>query len=265
MRTMMMARPAALAVLIAAALPSLMEAGAVPPPPAPPPQPEPPRAREMMPPTIVVTGRAEVARRPDLAVLSLGAVAQAETAAEAHTRVNQAVAATLERIKGLGVPPEQISTAGLTIYPVYAEQQPRREPVEPRIAAYRASQTIRVELDDLNAVGPVIDAGVQSGANQFQGLSFELRNDAEAKEEALRKAAEQARAKAQSLAAALSVRLGQLYQVVEQGAVVPVMRPEFAGRAVMMAADVAGTPIEPGQVRVEASVTLTYLIGPGHP
>jgi uncharacterized protein YggE len=212
--------------------------------------------------TVIVTGRGEVARRPDLAVLRLGAVAQAETASEAHGRVNEAVAASIERIKGLGVPAENISTAGLAIYPVYAEQQPRREPVEPRIAGYRASQTIRVELDDLGLVGRVIDSSVQSGANQFESLSFELRDDSEARRDSLQRAAQQARSKAQAIAEALGVSLGDLHRAEESGAVVPVIHREFAGRAAM-AMDAAGTPVEPWQVRVEASVTLTYLIGPG--
>lgn len=231
-------------------------------PPAPgPAEPLPPRGEghpHRPPPTIVVTGRGEVSQRPDTAVVRLGAVAQADTAAAAHTQVNQAVAASIEKIRALGVPDERISTAALSIYPVYAEQQPGRQPVEPRIAAYRASQTIRVELDDLTRVGPVIDTAVASGANQFEGLSFELRNDAEARQQALRRATREARAKARVMADALEVSLGDLHQATEQGAVVPVVRQEFMVRAAMDAA----TPIEPGQVRVEASVTLTYLIAP---
>lgn len=237
---------------------------AVPPGPGPMPPPGPHGGHHADMSTIVVTGHGEVSQRPDTAVVRLGATAQAATAAAAHAQVNQAVAASIEKIRALGVPDERISTASLSIYPVYAEQQPRREPVEPRIAAYRASQTIRIELDDLNVVGPVIDTAVASGANQFESLTFELRNDAEARRQALRLATQDARAKAQALAEALEVGLGGVYQAAEQGVVVPVVRAEFAMRAGMMA-DAAPTSVEPGQLRVQASVMLTYRIEPrGH-
>lgn len=252
----------AVAALAALSLTALAAARPPAPPPAPPPGPGAGGIHEhRMPPTILVTGRGEVAQRPDTAVVRLGAVAQAQTAAAAHAQVNQAVAASLEKIRALGVPDERISTAALSIYPVYAEQQPRREPVEPRIAAYRASQTIRVELDDLTKVGPVIDTAVASGANQFEGLSFELRNDAEARQQALQRATREAQAKARAMAEALEVGLGDIHQASEQGAVVPVVRPEFMMRTAMMDA-AARTPVEPGEIRVEASVTLTYLIAP---
>src|SRR5687767_3536905 len=110
---------AALAVLAASMCISL-SAGARPPSRPALPPPTPPEGRGIMPPTIVVTGRGEIAQRPDTAVVRLGAVAQAETAAAAHTQVSQAVAASIEKIRALGVPPERIATAALSIYPVYA-------------------------------------------------------------------------------------------------------------------------------------------------
>src|SRR5688572_13922608 len=91
-------------------------------PPIPPPQPEPDRRPDhRTPPMISVTGRSEVAARPDLAVLRLGATAQAETAAEAHGRVSQIMSAAIENIRALGVPEEDISTATLMMHPVYSQ------------------------------------------------------------------------------------------------------------------------------------------------
>jgi uncharacterized protein YggE len=140
-----------------------------PPAPIPPPQPQPggdePRDRRM-PPLISVSGRAEVGVKPDLAVLRLGATAQADSAAEAHGRVSQIMSAAIENIRALDVPEESISTSSLTMYPVYSQPGPREVNFEPRIVGYRASNTIRIELTDLQAVGAVTDAAVGSGASR---------------------------------------------------------------------------------------------------
>lgn len=234
------------------------------PPPMPPPRPEPEHRHDhRQPPMISVTGRAEVAARPDLAVVRLGATVQAETAAEAHGRVSQIMAAAIEQIRALGIPEEDISTASLNIFPVYSQPRPREETFEPRIIGYRASSTIRIELTNLDAVGGVIDTAIAAGANQFEGLSFELRDDSAIRMRALRQASQQARAKAEAIASALDVRLEGLQEAAEAnaGVVYPQMQ-RFAGRE-MLAMDAAATPVQPGQVRVEAVVTLSYRVSPG--
>lgn len=214
------------------------------------------------PPTLTVTGRAEVSADPDLAVVRLGATAQAEQAAAAQRQVNEIVQRALAAIRQQGVGEKQVTTVGLSLSPVYSDPglvQPGQGRQEPRVVGYRASNVIRVELTDVNAVGPVIDAGVKAGANEIQGVSFELRDDRKPRAEALRRAAASARAKAEALAEAAGVRLDSVYEVVEGGAnVIGPPVPHY--RTMALAAEVA-SPVEPGQVRVEAGVTIRYRIG----
>lgn len=233
------------------------------PPPMPPPRPEPAQRHDhRQPPMITVTGRAEVAVPPDLAVVRLGATVQAETAAEAHGQVSQIMAAAIEQIRALGVPEKDISTAALNIFPVYSQPRPREEMHEPRIVGYRASNTIRVELTNLEAVGGVIDAAIAAGANQFEGISFGLRDDSAVRMRALRQASQQARAKAEVIASALDVRLDGLQEAVEANAGFVYPQVQRFTRD-MVAMDAAATPVQPGQVSVEAVVTLTYRVSPG--
>ena len=267
MRTLTFVSLAAALVLYPVA--ALAQEGRPPLPPPPPTEPVHPEAghAHLRPPLISVTGRAEVAAKPDLAVLRLGATAQAQTAAAAHERVSTSMAAAIEKIVALGVAEENISTSELTMYPVYSQPQPvprggrEGQDHEPRIIGYRASNTIRVELSDLGLIGLVVDASVEAGANQFQGLSFELRDDAEIPRRALRRAVQEARAKAETIASALDVQLAGLHEAAEAnvGIPMPQMDRMMMGREMMVAAD-AGTPIQPGQVRVEAVVTLSYRV-----
>lgn len=261
MRTLMLASAAS--ALLLAPCTMLAQPDRPVPPPRPPEAPEGPREHRM-PPMISVTGRSEVAAKPDLAVLRLGATAQGQTAAAAHQQVSVVMNEVLGQLAALNIPEERISTSGLTIYPVYSEPRPRDQGAhEPRIVGYRASNTVRIELTDLGMVGQAIDVSVGAGANQFEGLTFELRDDSELRRRALRQAVQEAKAKAETIAGALEVQIEGLQEAAEAnvGIVYPQMQRMAMGRELAMAADM-GTPIQPGQVRVEATVTLSYRVRP---
>lgn len=216
------------------------------------------------PPTITVTGDGQSSAPADRAVLHLGAVAQAEQASVAQERVNNVMREAIGAVRGVIEDEKKISTAGISLLPVYAGRQgqpPDQQPAgEPRIVGYRASNRLRVVVDDLSKVGPVIDAGVREGANQVEGLSFELKDDAALRREALSDAARQAGAKADALAAALGVRIEGVVAVHETGVGVVRPRVEFSRAAAAME---TATPVQPGNVEVNASVMVTYRISPG--
>lgn len=218
-------------------------------------------AGELPPPTLTVTGDAEVSARPDLAVVELGATAQAQQATAAQGQVNETMQRAISALTDAGVPRPNIRTSGISLQPVYS-QPPRgqqgAEDQTPRIVAYRASNTVRVQVDDVSAVGDVIDAGVGVGANQLAGLSFELRDETPQRLQALREAVATAQRKAEALAEAAGVRLTSV-QAIEEGGVQIASPMDRRARAMSFE---AGAPVEPGQVRVDASVTLEYRIAP---
>ncbi|MCU0540121.1 MAG: SIMPL domain-containing protein, partial [Desulfobacterales bacterium] len=166
-------------------------------------------------PAVTVTGNADVAAAPDRARLSLGTVVETRQAADAQKQLAQIIQRVLGEIKALGVPEEKIRTTGLALTPVYSQPKPRAdpEPEAPRIVGYRATNSVTIQLDDLGRVGAVIDAGIAAGANQLSGLSFELKNDLPPRQQALRLAAQEARVKAETIAAALNLQLGEVLDV----------------------------------------------------
>jgi uncharacterized protein YggE len=213
------------------------------------------------PPALTVTGNADILVTPDEATVRLGIVRQASAAQAAQDEANTYAQAILSAIGKLGVPANQIQTARLVLTPVYAPRnQDSRTP--PRIVSYTATNTVSVRLDNLSLVGLVIDAGLESGANQLEGLQFGLRNDLPSRQLALQQAVLEARSKAQVMADALRVNLVEVLEVSE-GNVSVMPRNEFAvnGRVMAAAADVA-TPVSPGQLQVHANVTIRYRISP---
>ena len=215
-------------------------------------------------PSLTVQGTGQVQTAPDEATVRLGVVAQRPTAREAQGEVNRIANAVLAAIGKLGVPREQIQTSELQLYPVYSQDAPpeRGVPAEPRIVGYRATNVVSVRLEKLDLIGPVVDAGLEAGANQVEGVNFGLRGALAARQQALRQAADAGSKKAEALADALGVRLVGLLEVVEGG--VQMFTPRVANvRMAMESAQMDTTPISPGQVSVEATVTLTYRIEPG--
>lgn len=210
--------------------------------------------------TMTVSGQAEVMATPDRARINLGAEAQESDASEATAKVNSIMNGALANIKKLGVKDDAIQTTQVNLYPVYANRK-TGDNSPPSVVAYRATNAVQVTVDDLSLVGKVLDVGNAAGANVANGVNFELKDDTLSKAQALRKAAAEARTKAQALADALDVRLVELSTVNEGG--VNVVYPRAFGGAMMMAArDSASTPIQSGQLTIQANVSLVYVIAP---
>ncbi len=213
--------------------------------------------------TITVSGRGSASSAPDRAQVSLGVSSQKVTAAEAQADVNAALNRSLEALGALNIPKKSITTASINLYPIYDSPRPGRDGQDepPRVVAYRASNTIRITLDDLTLIGKVIDACIKSGCNQLEGVVFELKDDSSQRRDAIASACVDAAAKAETIASALKLRLVGIREIVEGGTQSPPM-PMYRARGGMeMMSDARGaTSIEPGQVKVDADVAVRYEV-----
>ena len=214
------------------------------------------------PPALSVNGSATLQVAPDRAVVRLGVMRQGTTAFNAQDQTNKVVQEILNALGREGITANQIQTSRLTLSPVYSQQRPgSNDP--PRIVAYMASNVVTITLDDLAKVGPAIDAGLTAGANQLQGVQFAIKDDLAVREQALRQAVTEAKRKAEAMADALGVRLVEILEVMEGGvSVTPKFMEERAVFSRAAAADIAPTPVSPGELDVQASVHVRYRIGP---
>jgi uncharacterized protein YggE len=205
------------------------------------------------PPSITVVGQATITAVSDQARIEFGVVTQGANAREAAERnaerLDRVLAELRRTLKG-GTP---IETVGYNLNPDYRYPQ---EGGQPTITGYTATNVVRVTTNDLKQIGQVIDVAIRAGANNVQSLQFTLRDEQSVRAKALREAATRARAKGDALASALGIRIARIYQVREEA---PATVRPFIG---MMAAEKqqASTPIEPGRIEVEATVTLVLEI-----
>jgi len=211
------------------------------------------------PPVLLVTGNSQVFVTPDQATVRLGIVRQSANAQTAQEQANVVAQEILNTIAKVGVPPSQIQTTRLVLTPVYAPRSPDSRDA-PRIVAYNATNSVSVRLENLSVIGPVIDAGLKAGANQLEGVQFGLRNDLPSRQQALKQAVEEARSKAQTMADALRVNLVEVLEASEGGvSILGDSIEPLAGRVMSLTAE---TPVSPGQIRVNANVTIRYRITP---
>ena len=204
--------------------------------------------------TITVNGTGEAFAAPDMAIVSIGVTSEAPTAGEALAKNNADMAATVAKLKELGVADRDLQTSGLSLNPQYDYENNRRSP---RVIGFAASNTLTVRLRDLSKAGAVIDEAVRAGANALGGVSFGFDDPAPLKADARKNAVRDARATAELLAKESGVTLGRILTINDGYVAAPSPRPAMMR---MEAAQASAVPMEAGESGVNASVTMVFEI-----
>jgi len=200
--------------------------------------------------SIRVTGDAVVTAKPDRALIDVGVLTQekqSQNAAAQNARQLDAIMVALHKLLGADA---DIKTINYALNPDY---QYRPLGGKSAVSSYTALNVVRVTVDDLDKVGPVIDAATQAGANHVESVRYTVRDQQVLRSQAVREAALKARANADALASALNLKITRIVSV-EEGDSTP------AGPDAADPRDPAGpapTPIQSSSFVVTANVTLT--------
>ena len=205
---------------------------------------------------IVTTGEAEVKRAPDRAWVAINAESRAKDPKEAQRLNAAAMTAVMEKLKGMQLGAEAIRTTGYELHPEFDYANGRQT-----LRGYVARNSIEVRVDDIARVGDVLGAAVGSGATTVGGLRFGLQDREKVEREALRLAVQDARGRADAMAAGAGVQILRVHRIEEQrmGGPEP-PRPMMRQMALESTADAAAPPIAPGTVEIRSTVTLTVVV-----
>lgn len=209
-------------------------------------------------PQIRVTGSGEASISPDMAVLTLTVMREAESAREALDANNEAMAEVTAAMREAGIEDRDLRTSGLQINPRYNHPRPDSEDSEPRIVAYQVYNTLTVRVRDIDIVGEVLDRSVTLGVNQGGSIEFMNDDPSEVMDTARRRAVEDAMNRARTLADAAGVSLGPVISIAEQTQGQP-PRPMMARGMEMQMSD-AAVPVEPGENTYNVHVNVTFGI-----
>jgi len=206
---------------------------------------------------VTVTGTAEVEAQPDRARILFAVETEGATAQEAGERNATLMTAVTEALRTAGddAPGLRVETSGYSLAPRYGPVRPDQSR---EILGYTARNTVQVRVDEVERVGPLIDAALGAGANRVANLQFELRDPEPHRHEAVRLAVQRARAEAEVIADALGVPLGPALDV-QGGADTFYPMQGFAGMERAMAM-MDATPIEAGMQTISARVTIRFRL-----
>ena len=201
-----------------------------------------------------VSSRAEARKAPDIATFSAGVVTQAADGNAALRQNAEQMNRVLAAIKAAGVADKDVQTSGISLNPQYRyeENQP------PRITGYQASNTVNVKLREVAKMGKVLDALVASGANQVNGPSFGIDDPEPLYDRARLDALKAARARAETYAGALGVRVRRIVSISEGGAAMPSPMPRMA---MMKAEAYDSTPVAAGESSVSVNLDVGFELG----
>ena len=206
--------------------------------------------------TVVMTGQAELSMAPDQAWVTVGIEQRAQKPQEAQRLAAEVMNRVRAQLTALGIADGAIQTVSFSMDADWDYANNQR-----KLRGYVVTNMLRVRVDDITKVADVLDRSIASGGNAIHGVSWDIKDRVKVERDALRKAVEDARQRAEVAVAAAGGKLGPVSQISEQ-------RFEYQPKSDMrqmraavgaVAGDVS-TPVSPGEIDVRASVTVTFRI-----
>lgn len=214
-----------------------------------------------------VTGEGKAAVKPDLAMVAVGVLTQAEKVGAAQGDNAKKSNAVMAFLKQQGIEEKDIKTIGYTISPRYEYFQmpvcitfpcPPQRP--PEITGYEVRHTIQIKIRDFAKTDIVLDGVVTQGVNEVGSVSFTVDDPEKARAEARAEAIADAEKKARILARSLGVRLGRATGFYESGPGTPMPMYGIDGKGFggAMESHPATPQVAPGEQEIMISVNINY-------
>lgn len=214
--------------------------------------------------TVTVNGDAEIRVVPDEVVLTVGVETFNLDLTSAKTENDARVNGVIDATEKHGVPRERVRTEYLSIEPRYDQEWERR-----KFLGYLVRKTVVIRLREIDKFEPLLSSILVAGANYVHGIDFRTTELRKHRDQARALAIDAAREKAEALAQQLGENIGRVRSIQEGHSgwwswygswwgsrwggmsqnVIQNAPPSGGG---------AGGPTSPGQIAVNARVTVTF-------
>lgn len=204
---------------------------------------------------ITVQSTEEVKVVPDMAELVFSVTTQAADAKACQEQNSKDLDNVISFLKGTGIAETSIQTSNYGLDPIYDWNSGRT------ITGYEMNTTITVSDIPIDQAGPLISSSVEAGINSISQVTYLSSKYDETYQQALKNAIASAKVKAEAIAEAGGCTLGPVVHVEEYNDNQIARYSTYKNAAVEdMAAGAASMSVEPGQLSVEARVTVEFEI-----
>ena len=198
---------------------------------------------------------------PDRASVFLSIQNRSRTPSQAGGENARIATAIRNAVAAVGVDKAQISTLNYNVRPdIEIIPGPQGRELR-RDSAFVATNTVRVEIRNIDLVGRVIDTSLTAGATNVMSVSYWLSDPARARREAMVEAVRSAREQAEAIATAAGGSLGDLQELRTEPVRIFGPQPMMQNDMAMMRVDGsmnAPTPVSPRDIDITAYVTARW-------
>jgi uncharacterized protein len=199
---------------------------------------------------VTAYGAASVQSKPDLVRARFKVSRTEQGPSEAFAAAGEAVGAVRQALREHGISDSAVQQSRLDLRTAWTFTTERR------FAGYQCEASFSVESRELENLQPLLVALVAAGANEIDGVGFDVLGKADLRAEARRQAVAAARRKAELYAEAAGVRLGAVLHIED----VDPEQLDDGYRQRELSTDSSSADFAPGQVIVSAAVILGFGI-----
>ncbi|MBU8922593.1 MAG: SIMPL domain-containing protein [Bacteroidales bacterium] len=198
---------------------------------------------------IATSGHGTASVYPDNAVVSFSIITRDRESEKVTHENAEKYERVISGLKKAGFDKEQVVSSS---FMVNTEYDYKTSPGRPVVSGYVANHRIRVKTGDLARLGKLIDAAMEGGATEMNGIKYDSSRIDEIRREAISIAVRNAIADAVAMAAAAGGKLGELINLgTPEANRIPVME-NMRYKAM---ADGPATNIAPDELTVSVTVT----------
>lgn len=207
--------------------------------------------------TITVNGTGSAEVEPDRATLQMSIIAREPTLTAAQKATAAVTNKVLKMTDRMRIDRDQVDTSGASVRPNYRWN---RDKEEQELLGYIAERQISVEIDELEKLGAVVEGAVKAGVNQVSPPRLDSSKRRDTYRQALRVAAEDARANASQLATALGAGLGEVISINSGSNAPRPPGPYPAGVRAMAVESDAAESYNAADLSFNATVTVVFQL-----
>lgn len=195
---------------------------------------------------ISVTGNGKASGTPDIANYSISVKCVNKDPHEAMEQNTKKMKSLLKVIKQYKIEDKDFKTEHINVYP---EIDYRNN----HITGYAASNSVSIKVRDLRQSSTLAAELIKNGITKFNGPNFEIENPSSLKNEARKKAVEDAKRKASVFCQELNMQLGDLVRLSESDDV-------YGAANLGMACESGGVPMAKGEETVSVNVNIDFEV-----